>query len=871
MKQPIQMRKPALLILASLAALAISSCHAAATTVRRMELTHADAGRGLSGRELMQRMAQRSKARAAGLLSSSSSATAPVSPGPYTDGVPSTEYIVNMAIGSPPQRVQLILDTGSDLTWTQCDPCPFCFDQELPYFRSSKSSTHKILSCDSKPCQHLYDRSPVSCGKKYWPEQSCVYIYSYGDKSVTTGFLESDNFTFGAGASVPEVAFGCALVNHMSFESIGTGLAGFARGPLSLPSQLKLSNFSYCFTAINGSKPSTILLDLPANLYSENRGAVQTTPIIKNPENSNKYYLSLKGISVGSRRLPVPESEFALKNGTGGTIIDSGTSFTMLQPRFYWLVLDAFAAQVKLPAVSNNTTTDPLTCFSVPPRAKKPVVPKLVLHFEGATMEIPRENYVFEIEEAGNTTICLAIGEYKEMNIIGNFQQQNMHVLYDLRNNKLSFRAFLVAALLAAAVAISGCNAAATIRMQLTHADAGRGLAGRELMHRMALRSKARVARQLLSSASAPVTPGGLADGAPSSSEYLVHLAIGTPPQRVQLTLDTGSDLIWTQCAPCPACFDQALPYFDTSASSTFSLPSCDSTLCQGLPVASCGNPKFWPNQTCVYTYSYGDKSVTTGYLEADAFTFGASASVPGVAFGCGLFNSGVFKSNETGIAGFGRGPLSLPSQLRVSNFSHCFTAVSGSKPSTVLLDLPADLYRNGLGAVQTTPLIKNPDNPTLYYLSLKGITVGSTRLPVPESEFALNNGTGGTIIDSGTAITSLTPRVYRLVRDAFAAQVKLPVVPSNTTDSYLCFSVPPRTKKPDVPKLVLHLDGATMDLPRENYVFEVEDAGNSIVCLAILEGETTIIGNFQQQNMHVLYDLQNSRLSFVPAQCDKL
>ncbi|KAF0909668.1 hypothetical protein E2562_000028 [Oryza meyeriana var. granulata] len=127
-----------------------------------------------------------------------------------------------------------------------------------------------------------------------------------------------------------------------------------------------------------------------------------------------------------------------------------------------------------------------------------------------------------------------------------------------------------------------------------------------------------------------------------------------------------------------------------------------------------------------------------------------------------------------------------------------------------------------------------------------------------------------GTFIDSGTAITSLPPQIYRLVRDEFAEQVKLPVVPGNATDPFTCFWAPPQAK-PDVPKLVLHFEGATMDLPRENYVFEVEDAGNSFVCLAINDGdETSIIGNFQQQNMHVLYDLQNSKLSFVAAQCDE-
>ena len=41
------------------------------------------------------------------------------------------------------------------------------------------------------------------------------------------------------------------------------------------------------------------------------------------------------------------------------------------------------------------------------------------------------------------------------------------------------------------------------------------------------------------------MTPGQR-NGSDPSTEYLVHLGIGTPPQPVQLTLDTGSDLTWT-------------------------------------------------------------------------------------------------------------------------------------------------------------------------------------------------------------------------------------------------------------------------------------------------------------------------------------
>ncbi|CAN6320193.1 unnamed protein product [Urochloa humidicola] len=428
----------------------------------------------------------------------------------------------------------------------------------------------------------------------------------------------------------------------------------------------------------------------------------------------------------------------------------------------------------------------------------------------------------------------------------------------------------LLLALLAAHVAAS-----AGVRMQLIHTDAGRGLTPRELLQRMSLRSKARAARLLAEAASAQVTPGAIPDAIPDT-EYLVHLAVGTPPQPVQLTLDTGSDLIWTQCPPCASCsrFHQALPYFDQYASSTFSGElTCSSLACQegqAMQITSCGAADALPspdNQTCDYVYFYGDGSVTNGTLVADMFTFADDAVIARLAFGCGVNNTRIFTSNETGIAGFGRGNLSLPSQLKADNF-YCFTDINGTTPSPVQINLPANHFSSDPAAVQTVTLIQNPANPSIYYLPLTGITVGSTRLPVPASTFALTaNGTGGTVIDSGTGMTSLPDDVYTLVASAFVEQASLPMFNATSMSvSQLCFAVP-AGKSPDVPKLVLEFEGATVELPRENYMFDIEGA----TCLAVNGGggDMTTIRNYQQQKTHVLYDLANNQLAFVPAQCD--
>lgn len=215
---------------------------------------------------------------------------------------------------------------------------------------------------------------------------------------------------------------------------------------------------------------------------------------------------------------------------------------------------------------------------------------------------------------------------------------------------------------------------AGVVALLLTHADAGLSLTRPEIVRRMAHRAMAR--RKLLSDrpVHAPVS-AGLAGGGIVTNEYLARMAIGTPPRPVALTLDTGSDLVWTQCAPCRDCFDQGrIPLLDPASSSTYAALPCAAPQCRALPFTSCRGG----NGSCAYVYHYGDKSVTVGNLATDLFTLGEDTNNAGrrLTFGCGHINKGVFQSNETGIAGFGRGRWSLPSQLNVTSFSYCFTSM---------------------------------------------------------------------------------------------------------------------------------------------------------------------------------------------------
>lgn len=349
------------------------------------------------------------------------------------------------------------------------------------------------------------------------------------------------------------------------------------------------------------------------------------------------------------------------------------------------------------------------------------------------------------------------------------------------------------------------------------------------------------------------------------NGEYLMELAIGTPPVSYPAVLDTGSDLIWTQCKPCTRCYKQPTPIFDPKKSSSFSKVSCGSSLCSALPSSTCSDG-------CEYVYSYGDYSMTQGVLATETFTFGKSknkVSVHNIGFGCGEDNEGDGFEQASGLVGLGRGPLSLVSQLKKPRFSYCLTPMDDTKESILLL--------GSLGKVKdakevvTTPLLKNPLQPSFYYLSLEGISVGDTRLSIEKSTFEVgDDGNGGVIIDSGTTITYIEQKAFEALKKEFISQTKLPLDKTSSTGLDLCFSLPSGSTQVEIPKIVFHFKGGDLELPAENYM--IGDSNLGVACLAMgASSGMSIFGNVQQQNILVNHDLEKETISFVPTSCDQL
>ncbi|KAG8051440.1 hypothetical protein GUJ93_ZPchr0001g31487 [Zizania palustris] len=366
----------------------------------------------------------------------------------------------------------------------------------------------------------------------------------------------------------------------------------------------------------------------------------------------------------------------------------------------------------------------------------------------------------------------------------------------------------------------------------------------------------------------APVV-SGLAQG---SGEYFTKIGVGTPATPALMVLDTGSDVVWLQCAPCRRCYDQSGKMFDPRGSRSYGAVDCAAPLCRRLDSGGCDLRR----KACLYQVAYGDGSVTAGDFATETLTFAGGARVARVALGCGHDNEGLFVA-AAGLLGLGCGSLSFPTQISRRfgrSFSYCLVdRTSSTNPTSRSSTVTFGSRAVGRSvAASFTPMVKNPRMETFYYVQLMGISVGGARVPgVAESDLRLNpsTGRGGVIVDSGTSVTRLARPAYSALRDAFrAAAAGLRLSPGGFSLFDTCYDLS-GLKVVKVPTVSMHFaGGAQAALPPANYLIPVDSRGTFCFAFAGTDGGVSIIGNIQQQGFRVVFDGDGQRVGFVPKGC---
>jgi len=351
------------------------------------------------------------------------SATIPDRSGTYLDTL---EFVVVVGFGTPAQPSALIFDTGSDVSWIQCQPCTgHCYKQQDPLFDPSKSSTYGVVPCGTAACS--------LAGGGRCNGTTCLYTVHYGDGSSTSGALSQEILTFTSTRTFPGFTFGCGTNNLGDFGEVD-GLLGLGRGHLSLPSQTTSSfggSFSYCMPSYNNTPGFLSIGSTPVS------GKVQYTAMIKKPAYPSFYFVELTSINIGGYVLPVPSTVFT----STGTLLDSGTILTYIPDKAYTLLRDRFkfTMQGNKPAPAFDILD---TCYDFSGQSSI-VIPAVSLIFsDGGVFDLSFYGIMIFPDESQPAIGCLAfVGnpEGAPLSIIGNTQQRSTEVIYDVGAERIGF------------------------------------------------------------------------------------------------------------------------------------------------------------------------------------------------------------------------------------------------------------------------------------------------------------------------------------------------------------------------------------------------------------------------------------------------
>ncbi|KAK9757367.1 hypothetical protein RND81_01G157500 [Saponaria officinalis] len=374
---------------------------------------------------------------------------------------------------------------------------------------------------------------------------------------------------------------------------------------------------------------------------------------------------------------------------------------------------------------------------------------------------------------------------------------------------------------------------------------------------------------------------------------YMVQAGIGTfgndnPISKIYyLYLDTGNDLIWTQCkAAGDNHFNQVDPLFPESESSSYHPISCDN--CPPNSKCEAG--------VCIVNKKYHDNARVSAIAATEVFTFategGHSQSLPNIIFGCGInmldFPEGKNVHNKiSGAIGLGYGFYGLMEQTQMifrGTFSYCLQPAIRegyrSLATPMYLRFGNDILPgpiSGLMTMMATSIFRNR-HLTQYYLNVEDMSVGSRKLNLNPHFFTIkDDGTGGFVIDTGIAMTYIIREAYHVVMLAIKDFMKVNnynVREMKTPElGYeLCYRRYKNPKHVNLPTVTFHFsNNADYIIPTTStfYMSKTSNDHRDMYCMNFFpDDHRSYLGALHQVHKRIVYDTRNSVLYFAEVNC---
>lgn len=324
-------------------------------------------------------------------------------------------YFLDMLIGTPPQRVSVIVDTGSHIAAFPCASCKHCGNHIDPAFDFAKSTSAAWVGCDS--CKG-------SCKSGH-----CSYSQSYTEGSSLSGWWFTDMVRIGdAQQRNPPVQakLGCHQnENNLFYTQKANGILGIApsSGAPTVLEELYRDRehvekrvFALCLAEWGGR------FVVGGWNASYHQGEIGWTPLTS----KGTYAVQLSSMSVGGTPLG---SGINFKH----TIIDSGTTHVYMGSKPYRTLRAAIERYCD--AHNGCGATRKGTCFTVKKDLK--AFPDITVFFGTLSTVWQAKGYLNHKATSKNWCYSFMDDGNNANTVLGAAWMMHHEIIFDLRRDKV--------------------------------------------------------------------------------------------------------------------------------------------------------------------------------------------------------------------------------------------------------------------------------------------------------------------------------------------------------------------------------------------------------------------------------------------------
>lgn len=340
-------------------------------------------------------------------------------------------HYAHVYVGDPPQRVSVIVDTGSHHTAFPCSGCKSCGHHTDPYFDPTKSASLKWLGChecvSSARCvQRRCQVSQSYTEGSSWKAYQIRDVYYVGGENIVakpedSKLRDEDSNMWLATLFV----FGCQTYETGLFRTQkADGIMGMSMHSQTLVPTMRAAGkvqhnvFALCFKYGGGTMA---LGGVDRHLHTS---PMQFTPLAKN---SGWFTVHLLDVRLDGRSIGVPAAVYASGKGT---IVDSGTTDTYLPRRAAEKFKQAWTEIMgPIPKYANaklSYASDAVTKF-----------PTLAFIFENNVEVIVKPSAY--IEQAGGKYIPRIYLTEASGTVLGANFMQDHDIFFDAENRRIGF------------------------------------------------------------------------------------------------------------------------------------------------------------------------------------------------------------------------------------------------------------------------------------------------------------------------------------------------------------------------------------------------------------------------------------------------